>query len=284
MTYDSLVSDIEDYLDRTNTALIAQIPSFITLGEMRCAREVKNLGLKTSAVSTFTAGQAVYAKPVRWLEVISVNYGEGSTFTTVSRTAASGTRTLVLSEAHDFAVGDAVSVYNLGGTTYNGDFTITAITQFTIAYVSGSVTEATTADTGGTVTQPLNNRTALLPRSLEFCNEYWPDRSEVGTPKYYADYNYNNWLIVPTPTIAGPYEVVYFQQPEFLSDTNQQNWFTQYSRDLLLYACLLETAPYLKNDSRIGTWKDYYMQSASAIKKENAERINDGGVKRQEDQ
>jgi hypothetical protein len=78
--------------------------------------------------------------------------------------------------------------------------------------------------------------------------------------------------------------VVYFQQPIYLSESNQTNWFTEQARDLLLYACLLETAPYLKNDSRIPTWKDYYTQSVAAIKRENSERINDGSIKRQEDQ
>lgn len=282
MTYNSLVSDIQNYLDRDNAALIAQIPNFIMLGQIRCSRECKNLGLKTSVVSNFIPGSSTYLKPSRWLEVISVNFGEGIAYTTTFRAAASGVRTLTLSAAHDFVVGDSVSVYNVGGTGYTGDYTVTAVTQFTVTYHNGSTTESIVADTAGTVTFPLNNRTALMPRSIEFCNQYWPDRSQTDTPKYYADYNYNNWLIVPTPPIAAPFEVIYFQRPEYLSDSLQSNWYTDNAPDLLLYASLLETAPYLKNDSRIQTWKDYYMESVSAIKKENAERVNDGSIKRQE--
>lgn len=282
MTYNSLVSDLQDYLDRNNSALVNQIPNFIALGEIRCAREVKVLGLKTSVTSLFQAGTGTYLKPNRWLETISINFGNATAFSTTYRESSSGTRTLTLSEQHNFAVGDSISVFNVGGSGYNGDFTVSAISQFTISYVSGSATEAETADTGGTVTSPLEQRTTLLPRSLEYCNEFWPDRTQTGTPRFYADYDYSHWLIVPTPKISNPFEVVYYERPIPLSETNQTNWFTLYARDLLLYACLLETAPYLKNDQRIPVWKDYYMQSASALKRENMDRVNDASIKRME--
>lgn len=282
MTYTSLISDIEDYLDRSDTRLIAQIPNFIALAEIRCSREVKNLGLKTAVTSNFTADTCVYLKPNRWLEVSSINFGTNTIFSTTLRANASGTRTLTFSEQHNFAVGDTINVFNVGGSSYNGAFTVTAVTQFTVSYVSGSGTEASTADAGGRVCLPLENRKPLYPRSVEYCNEYWPNRTETGEPKFYSDYDYENWLIVPTPDIDYPFEVMYFERPIPLSETNQTNWFTDYARDLLLYATLLETAPYLKNDQRIPVWKDYYMQALSAIKTENKERVNDSTIKRQE--
>jgi len=282
MTYDSLVADLEDYLDRSDARLIAQIPNFISLAEIRCAREIKNLGFKTSVVSVMQPGNYVYIKPNRWLETISINYGTSTPYATTSRQNASGTRTLTLSKAHDFAVGDSVSVFNVGGTNYNGNFTISAVTQYTISYLSGSGTEAATSDSDGVVTAPLEERVSILPRSYEFCNNYWPNRTSTGAPKFYADYDYENWLIVPTPDIAYPFEVVYFEKPMPLSSTNQTNWLTDYARDLLLYASLLETASYLKDDKRIPVWKDYYMQAATALKTENNQRKNDASIKRQE--
>ena len=80
MTYDSLTNDLQGYLDRNNSTLVAQIPNFITLGEIRCSREVKNLGLKTSVVSVMQAGTGVYIKPNRWLEVISMNFGNNTVY------------------------------------------------------------------------------------------------------------------------------------------------------------------------------------------------------------
>lgn len=227
-------------------------------------------------------GQYSYQKPERWLETISINFGNATGYTTVSRQNASGTRTLVLSSAHSFTVGSNISVFNVGGTGYNGSFTVTAVTQLSVSYVSGSGTEALTADTGGIVTTPLEQRTYLKPRSYEFCCDYWPDRTQTGLPKYYSDYDFNYLFIVPTPQIAYPFEINFYQRPMPLSATNQTNWFTEFSPDMLLYASLLEAAPYLKNDQRIPTWKDYYLQASSAIKVENRERINDATIKRVE--
>lgn len=282
MTYTSLISDIEDYLDRSNTALVAQIPNFISLAEIRCAREVKNLGFRNVVTGVMVAANAVYTKPNRWLETTSINVGTATQYETVSRSSSSGLRTIILSKPHNIVAGDAINVFGMSSSTYNGSFTVTAVSQLSISYITGSLTEAVTADTGGIITGALESRKPLFPRSYEYCNEYWEDRTQTEEPKFYADYNYQNWLIVPTPKISYPYEIVYFERPEPLSAINQTNWLTDYARDLLLYACLLETAPYLKNDTRIETWKNYYLQSAAALNNENKGRVNDASIKREE--
>lgn len=282
MTYTSLVATLQDYLDRTDTRLQARIPTFISLGELRCAREVKSLMTKAVVTGTFTKGDPVVLKPVRWLETISINFGSSDLFQTVSRSAAAGVRTITTSTAHGLSAGDTVVVNNVGGTGYNGTYVVTAATQFTVTYSAGAVTEAVTADTGGFISAPFEDRTYLFPRGLEYASTYWPDRTQTGKPRYYADYDYTHWLVVPTPQVPYPFEVVYFQRPDHLSSDNEQNIFTEQCPDLLLYASLLETAPYLKNDSRIPTWKDYYMQASSAIKLENRERVDDASLKRGE--
>jgi len=44
MTYDSLVDDIQSYLERTDTATLEKIPTFIMLAEQVIAAEIKFLG------------------------------------------------------------------------------------------------------------------------------------------------------------------------------------------------------------------------------------------------
>ena len=44
MTYDSLVEDIQQYLERTDDATINQIPRFIMLAEQVIASQIKFLG------------------------------------------------------------------------------------------------------------------------------------------------------------------------------------------------------------------------------------------------
>jgi hypothetical protein len=57
MTYDSLVENIQSYLERTDTATLEKIPLFIMLAEQVIASEIKFLGNLNVANSTFTIGQ-----------------------------------------------------------------------------------------------------------------------------------------------------------------------------------------------------------------------------------
>lgn len=73
MTYDSLVNDIETYLERTDQATIDKIPQFIMLAEQVIAAELKFLGNLTVAESTMVTGDPIIAKPARWRKTVSMN-------------------------------------------------------------------------------------------------------------------------------------------------------------------------------------------------------------------
>ena len=73
MTYDSLVSDIQQYLERTDTATIEKIPLFIMLCEQTLAADLKVLGNLNVAASVMTSGNPVLDKPVRWHKTVSMN-------------------------------------------------------------------------------------------------------------------------------------------------------------------------------------------------------------------
>jgi hypothetical protein len=77
MTYDSLVNDIETYLERTDQATIEKIPQFIMLAEQVIAAELKFLGNITVAESTMVANQPVIDKPARWRKTVSMNVTVG---------------------------------------------------------------------------------------------------------------------------------------------------------------------------------------------------------------
>jgi hypothetical protein len=73
MTYDSLVNDISTYLERTDTATLEKIPTFIMLAEQVIASEIKFLGNLTVQQSTMVATQPVIDKPARWHKTVSMN-------------------------------------------------------------------------------------------------------------------------------------------------------------------------------------------------------------------
>jgi hypothetical protein len=73
MTYDSLVENIQSYLERSDTATIEKIPLFIMLAEQVIASQIKFLGNLTVNESTMTANQPIIDKPARWHKTISMN-------------------------------------------------------------------------------------------------------------------------------------------------------------------------------------------------------------------
>jgi hypothetical protein len=126
------------------------------------------------------------------------------------------------------------------------------------------------------------NGNPIFARSYEYCRSYWPDEASVATPQFYADYDYQHWLLTPTPDAASTLEVLYYEQPRFLGEDSQTNWLTEYAPDVLLYATLLEATPFLKKDERIGTWQAMYDRAAQALNGEDLKRILDRSANRSE--
>jgi hypothetical protein len=134
-------------------------------------------------------------------------------------------------------------------------------------------------------------RNQVYPRSYEYLREYWPDDTQTnlstygvaGPPKFYADYNYQNFIVAPTPDAAYPAELVYYEQPALLDNTNNTNWITQYQPNLLLYAALLECSPFLKKDERIATWQAMYDRIAAVVNEQDTDKIIDRSTTRQAD-
>lgn len=73
MTYDSLVENVQSYLERSDTATIEKIPLFIMLAEQTIASQIKFLGNLTVNTSTMTQGNNVIDKPARWHKTVSMN-------------------------------------------------------------------------------------------------------------------------------------------------------------------------------------------------------------------
>jgi len=73
MTYDSLVENIQSYLERTDTATIQKIPTFIMLAEQTIASRIKFLGNLTVNTSTLVANTSIVDKPARWHKTVSMN-------------------------------------------------------------------------------------------------------------------------------------------------------------------------------------------------------------------
>ena len=81
-----------------------------------------------------------------------------------------------------------------------------------------------------------------------------------GKPSYYTIIG-TQIEVIATPDTTYTGELTYYAKIPALSDSNTSNWLLAYAPDLYLYGALLEAAPYLKDDERLGTWSTLYTNS-----------------------
>lgn len=98
MTFTTLQQDVRRYLERGTTyasdpVVFEQIPRLINLAERRIARELKVQGFINVVTGTLQSGVAVYAKPDRWRDTVSINIGTG---------AQNNTRKVLFSRAYEY--------------------------------------------------------------------------------------------------------------------------------------------------------------------------------------
>jgi len=125
-----------------------------------------------------------------------------------------------------------------------------------------------------------NERSFLFERSYEYCRTFAPTAGSTGAPRFYADYDYENYFIAPTPDAGYDFELQYYELPEPLSSINQTNWTTRYAPQLLLYASLMEAMPFLKTSERIPEFQGLYDRAMAAITGEDQQRTTDASETR----
>ena len=72
MTYNSLVENVQQYMERDDADFVAQIPNLIALAESNIAAELKTYLQLIVVETTLAENQAVLDKPVRWRKTVSM--------------------------------------------------------------------------------------------------------------------------------------------------------------------------------------------------------------------
>lgn len=111
------------------------------------------------------------------------------------------------------------------------------------------------------------DRTFLERKDVSFMNEYWPDRSITGTPKYYSQWDDNTVYVVPTPDAAYTVEMSMSKLPDRLNTSTTSTWLSNNAPTLMLYGCLIEAFKYLKGTAEM---LQVYQQSYSTALQEVA--------------
>ena len=72
MTYNNLVADVINYMERNDAQFVAQIPSLIGLAESAIAAELKTYLQLTVVESSLAQNQVILSKPARWRKTVSM--------------------------------------------------------------------------------------------------------------------------------------------------------------------------------------------------------------------
>jgi len=104
----------------------------------------------------------------------------------------------------------------------------------------------------------------LKKKFQSFLDDYWPDVSIEGVPKYYSDKNATTFTVAPTPDSNYTYTLRYSKEPTKLSISNATNYFVTNCQDSLFYGCMIEMAKFTKAWSQIPVWENSYLQSVQS--------------------
>jgi hypothetical protein len=109
----------------------------------------------------------------------------------------------------------------------------------------------------------------LIMRTDEFLREYWPQRTSVGEPKYYARWGYNQLLVAPAPSTSASLEISYVQIPTSIGSVGTStNWLTEYAPEALFYGCMQEACMFMKNYQAAALWEGKYQDAVGKLRNE----------------
>jgi hypothetical protein len=88
----------------------------------------------------------------------------------------------------------------------------------------------------------------LLFKDLDFVQSYSPDATVTGQPKYYAQFDKDNFIIAPTPDANYTVDIHYLYRPASLTAGSDSGttWLSENAEITLLYGSLIEAYTFMK--------------------------------------
>jgi len=109
----------------------------------------------------------------------------------------------------------------------------------------------------------------VIPLTFQTVSQFY--RRNGGSNAQGQPINYtlvaDNFVLAPQPTGATTVNMTYYKIPSPMSDTVPSNEYLEVCPDLLLYASLAESAPFLMDDPRLATWNGMYQTGLASITK-----------------
>jgi len=109
----------------------------------------------------------------------------------------------------------------------------------------------------------------LLFKHVSFIRDYTPNASTTGTPKYYALFDDNSFIIAPTPDSSYTVELHYKYRPASLTAgaDSGTTWLSDNAPDALLYGTLVEAATFLKTPEEVPLYQQRFDMALQNLKR-----------------
>lgn len=102
-------------------------------------------------------------------------------------------------------------------------------------------------------TDASGNKNFLEFKDVNFVQTVNPDGSDTGAPRYYAQFDVDNFILAPTPNTTYTVELHYFYRPVSLTAgaDSGTTWLSENAELAMLYGCLVEAYTFMKGEPDI---------------------------------
>ena len=126
----------------------------------------------------------------------------------------------------------------------------------------------------------------LLQKDVNYIQEFTPNPSTTGSPRFYSSFDVDNFIVAPTPDSDYSVELHYYYRPASLTtDDSGTTWISTNAPDALLYASLVEAYTFMKGENDlIQLYTARFTEAMSRLKiygeaQENTDAYREGLVK-----
>ena len=114
-----------------------------------------------------------------------------------------------------------------------------------------------------------SSKVFLLQKDVNYIQEYNPNESTTGQPKYYALYDVNNFILAPTPDSNYTVELHYYYRPSSLTAAGDSGttWLSTNAPNAMLFGSIVEAYTFMKGEPDVlKTYNEKFIEALSRVK------------------
>ena len=120
-----------------------------------------------------------------------------------------------------------------------------------------------------TYTSESGTKFYLKKKENEYVGVYWPDRTSVGSPKFYAEMDHENIIVAPAFPSKGIFEIEIIARPTALTSTHTSNYNSNFNMNALFYAAMAEACNFMKNYQAAQGWESRFSTEIQLLQNES---------------